>query len=68
MNDLKRRLQQEDRRFFAYFHPVLKDEPLIFVEVAFTKGIGNSIQEIVKLNNFLYRIANTFCKSNLNKY
>ena len=48
MNDLKRRLQQEDRRFFAYFHPVLKDEPLIFVEVAFTKGIGNSIQEIVK--------------------
>ena len=37
MNDLKRRLQQEDRRFFAYFHPVLKDEPLIFVEVAFTK-------------------------------
>ena len=48
MNDLKRRLQQEDRRFFAYFHPVLKDEPLIFVEVAFTKGVGNSIQEIIK--------------------
>jgi malonyl-CoA decarboxylase len=48
MNDLKRRLQQEDRRFFAYFHPVLKDEPLIFVEVAFTKGIGSSIQEIIK--------------------
>ena len=48
MNDLKRRLQQDDRRFFAYFHPVLKDEPLIFVEVAFTKGIGSSIQEIIK--------------------
>ena len=48
MNDLKRRLQQEDRRFFAYFHPVLKDEPLIFVEVAFTKGIGSSIQDIIK--------------------
>ncbi|RZO90831.1 MAG: malonyl-CoA decarboxylase [alpha proteobacterium HIMB114] len=48
MNDLKRRLQQEDRRFFAYFHPVLKDEPLIFVEVAFTKGVGHSIQEIIK--------------------
>ncbi len=48
MNDLKRRLQQEDRRFFAYFHPILVDEPLIFVEVAFTKGIGNSIQEIIK--------------------
>ena len=48
MNDLKRRLQQEDRRFFAYFHPVLKDEPLIFVEVAFTKGIGSSTQDIIK--------------------
>ena len=48
MNDLKRRLQQEDRRFFAYFHPVLEDEPLIFLEVAFTKGIGSSIQDIIK--------------------
>lgn len=48
MNDLKRRLQQEDRRFFAYFHPVLEDEPLIFLEVAFTKDIGSSIQEIIK--------------------
>ncbi|MEK9717151.1 MAG: malonyl-CoA decarboxylase family protein, partial [Pelagibacteraceae bacterium] len=47
MNDLKRRLD-EDRRFYAYFHPVLKDEPLIFVQVAFTKGIGDSIQEIIK--------------------
>jgi len=47
MSDLKRRLE-EDRRFYAYFHPVLKDEPLIFVQVAFTKGIGNSIQEIIK--------------------
>ena len=48
MNDLKRRLQQDDRRFFAYFHPILKDEPLIFVEVAFTKDIGKSIQQLIK--------------------
>ena len=48
MNDLKRRLQQDDRRFFAYFHPILKDEPLIFVEVAYTKDIGKSIQQLIK--------------------
>ena len=67
MSDLKRRLQQEDRRFFAYFHPVLKDEPLIFVEVAFTKGIGNSIQEIVKPktdNNSNYDTATFYSISN----
>jgi malonyl-CoA decarboxylase len=32
-NDLRRRLEP-DRRCFAFFHPVLPDEPLIFVEVA----------------------------------
>ena len=47
MDDLKRRLQ-EDRRFFAYFHPVLLDEPLIFVQVAFTEGLATSIQDIIK--------------------
>ena len=47
INDLKRRLG-EDRRFFSYFHPALEDEPIIFVEVALTKGLGKSIQEIVK--------------------
>lgn len=44
-NDLKQRLVK-DRRCFAYFHPALEDEPLIFVEVALTKGITGSIQEI----------------------
>ena len=47
MNDLKRRLG-EDRRFFSYFHPALNDEPIIFVQVALTKGLGKSIQEIMK--------------------
>jgi malonyl-CoA decarboxylase len=32
-DDLRRRLQP-DRRCFAFFHPQLPDEPLIFVEVA----------------------------------
>jgi malonyl-CoA decarboxylase len=47
MSDLKRRLG-EDRRFFSYFHPALEDEPIIFVQVALTKGLGKSIQEIMK--------------------
>ena len=48
MDELKRRLG-EDRRFFAYFHPALEDEPIIFVQVALTNGLGKSIQEITKL-------------------
>jgi malonyl-CoA decarboxylase len=47
MNELKRRLG-EDRRFFSYFHPALEDEPIIFVQVALTKGLGKSIQELMK--------------------
>ena len=45
-NDLKQRLV-ENRRCFAYFHPALGDEPLIFVEVALTKGIARSVQAIL---------------------
>ena len=47
MNELKRRLG-EDRRFFSYFHPALEDEPIIFVQVALTNGLGKSIQELLK--------------------
>ena len=47
MNELKRRLG-EDRRFFSYFHPALEDEPIIFVQIALTKGLGKSIQELMK--------------------
>ena len=47
MDELKRRLG-EDRRFFSYFHPALEDEPIIFVQVALTNGLGKSIQEIKK--------------------
>ena len=50
MNDLKRRLG-EDRRFFSYFHPALEDEPIIFVQVALTNGLGKSIQELMKPSN-----------------
>lgn len=46
-DDLRRRLQPVDRRCFAFFHPVMPDEPLIFVEIALTKGIPNSIQGVL---------------------
>ncbi|SNR51769.1 malonyl-CoA decarboxylase [Puniceibacterium sediminis] len=46
-DDLRRRLQPEDRRCFAFFHPSMPSEPLIFVEVALTKGISTSIQDLL---------------------
>jgi len=45
-NDLRRRLQS-DRRCFAFFHPALPGEPLIFVEVALTSGLASSIQAVL---------------------
>ncbi len=45
--DLKRRLNPVDRRCFAFFHPALIDDPLIFVEVALTDDIPNSIQDLL---------------------
>ena len=46
-NDLRKRLAPDDRRCFAFFHPSMPDEPLIFVEVALTKEIPNSIDAIL---------------------
>ncbi len=45
-DDLRRRLA-DDRRCFAFFHPALEDEPLIFVEVALVKGIAGNVQELL---------------------
>jgi len=42
-DDLRRRLEPPDRRCFAFFHPQLVDEPLIFVEVALTADIPGAI-------------------------
>ncbi len=47
--DLRRRLQA-DRRCYAFFHPTLPDEPLIFIEVALTRGIGTQIQPLIDPN------------------
>ena len=45
--DLRRRLDPTDRRLFAFFHPSLVDEPLIFVEVALMDTTAGSIQTVL---------------------
>ncbi len=52
-DDLRRRLQPDDRRCFAFFHPAMPDEPLIFVEVALTCGTPNSVQGILSTDREL---------------
>jgi malonyl-CoA decarboxylase len=44
--DLRRRLEA-DRRCYAFFHPALPDEPLIFIEVALTRGLGARVQPLL---------------------
>jgi malonyl-CoA decarboxylase len=45
-DDLRRRLA-DDRRCFGFFHPALPDEPLIFVEVALTRGMAGEIAPLL---------------------
>jgi malonyl-CoA decarboxylase len=46
-DDLRRRIDPPDRRCYAFFHPALVDEPLIFVEVALTRDIPGAIAPIL---------------------
>ena len=46
-DDLRRRLDPTDRRCFAFFHPSLVDEPLIFVEVALSDDMADSIDNLL---------------------
>jgi malonyl-CoA decarboxylase len=48
--DLHRRLEG-DRRCFAFFHPALPNEPLIFIEVALTKGTSAAVQPLLDLES-----------------
>jgi malonyl-CoA decarboxylase len=45
-HDLRRRLQA-DRRCYAFFHPALPNEPVIFIEVALTRGMGAKVQPLL---------------------
>ena len=47
-DELRTRLAPKDRRCFAFFHPAMQDEPIIFVEVALTKEIPSNIQNVLK--------------------
>ncbi len=46
-DDLRRRIDPIDRRCYAFFHPALVDEPLIFVEVALTETIPGAIAPLL---------------------
>ncbi len=46
-DDLRNRLEPADRRCYAFFHPQLVDEPLIFVEVALTTGTPGAIAPLL---------------------
>jgi malonyl-CoA decarboxylase len=47
--DLKNRLDS-DRRCFAFFHPRMPDEPLIFVEVALVDGMAGDVHALLDEN------------------
>jgi malonyl-CoA decarboxylase len=44
--DLKNRLDS-DRRCFAFFHPAMPDEPIVFVEIALTRGISGDLPHLL---------------------
>ena len=44
--DLRRRLEA-DRRCYAFFHPTLPEEPVIFIEVALTRGMASRVQPLL---------------------
>lgn len=54
--DLKNRMDA-DRRVFAFFHNKMPLEPLIFVQVAFTQGLANSIQDVLDEKKPVFDIA-----------
>lgn len=45
-DDMRRRVA-DDRRCYAFFHPRMSDQPLIFVEVAFSEHIAGDVQALL---------------------
>lgn len=58
--DLRRRLEA-DRRCFAFFHPQLPDEPLIFIEVALTRGMSARVQPLLEVAAPVFPPAQANC-------
>jgi malonyl-CoA decarboxylase len=48
-DDLRARIDPPDRRCYAFFHPALIDEPLIFVEVALTRDMPGAIAPVLEV-------------------
>jgi malonyl-CoA decarboxylase len=48
-DDLRSRVEPSDRRCYGFFHPQLVDEPLIFVEVALTREIPDSVGKLLNI-------------------
>ncbi|MFC0203544.1 malonyl-CoA decarboxylase [Novosphingobium soli] len=46
-DDLRRRVEPLDRRCYGFFHPQMRDDPLIFVEVALTPQIPGAIHQVI---------------------
>jgi malonyl-CoA decarboxylase len=49
-DDLRSRVEPPDRRCYGFFHPQLVDEPLIFVEVALTREMPDSVGKLLDLD------------------
>ena len=49
LDDLRTRLA-DDRRCFAFFHPAMPDDPLIFVQVALCNNVADSIEPLISGN------------------
>ncbi|MBI2317499.1 MAG: malonyl-CoA decarboxylase [Betaproteobacteria bacterium] len=58
--DLRRRLEA-DRRCFAFFHPALPEEPIIFIEVALTQGLSQRVQPLIDADSPLADPARADC-------
>jgi malonyl-CoA decarboxylase len=46
-DDLRRRVEPADRRCYGFFHPQMRDDPLIFVEVALTPELPGAIHDVI---------------------
>ena len=60
-DDLRSRLAPDDRRCFAFFHPSMEDEPLIFVEVALTSEIPGQINAVLEADRMMLDPTDASC-------
>ena len=60
-DDLRSRLAPDDRRCFAFFHPSMEDEPLIFVEVALTSEVPGQINAVLETERKMLSSTDASC-------